>query len=102
MPCKLRAVLFPDAALARRIEAAECRLSLAIVDAVLARGGDAFAVPLGEGAAVFSGSGLPINKVIGAGFGAPSPRARGQLSSDASPTRAAPSASRFLHWPILR
>lgn len=66
-------MLFPDAALARRIEAAECRLSLAIVDAVLARGGDAFAVPLGEGAAVFSGSGSPINKVIGAGFGAPIP-----------------------------
>jgi hypothetical protein len=66
-------VPFPDAALARRIEAAECRLSLAIVDAVLARGGDAFAVPLGEGAAVFSGSGSPINKVIGAGFGAPIP-----------------------------
>jgi hypothetical protein len=57
--------------MARRIEAAECRLSLAIVDAVLARGGDAFAVPLGGGAAVFSGSGSPINKVIGVGFGAP-------------------------------
>jgi hypothetical protein len=64
-------VLFPDAALARRIEGAECRLSLAIVDAVLARGGDAFAVPFGGGAAVFSGAGSPINKVIGVGFGAP-------------------------------
>ena len=71
MPCKLRDVLFADAALARRIEGAECRLSLSIVDAVLARGGDAFAVPLGGGAAVFSGAGSPINKVIGVGFGEP-------------------------------
>jgi hypothetical protein len=46
-------------------------LSLSIVDAVLARGGDAFAVPLGGGAAVFSGAGSPINKVIGIGFGEP-------------------------------
>ena len=71
MPCKLRDVLFADAALARRIEGAECRLSLSIVDAVLARGGDAFAVPFGGGAAVFSGAGSPINKVIGVGFGEP-------------------------------
>jgi len=62
-------VLFADVALARRIETAECGLSLAIVDAVLARGGDAFAVPLGGGAAVFTGTGSPINKVIGVGFG---------------------------------
>ena len=71
MPCKLRDVLFADVALARRIEEAECRLSLSIVDAVLARGGDAFAVPVGGGAAVFSGAGSPINKVIGVGFGEP-------------------------------
>jgi hypothetical protein len=64
-------VLFADAALARRIEAAECQLSLAVVDAVLTRGGDAFAVPLGGGAAVFTGAGSPINKVIGLGFGEP-------------------------------
>jgi hypothetical protein len=62
-------VLFADTVLARRIEAAECRLSLSIVDAVLARGGDAFAVPLGAGAAVYTGRGSPINKVIGLGFG---------------------------------
>jgi hypothetical protein len=66
-------MLFPDTPLARRIESAECRLSVAIVDAAVARGGDAFAVHLGGGAAVFSGAGSPINKVIGIGFGEPIP-----------------------------
>ena len=66
--CMLRVMLFADAALARRVEAAECRLSMAVVDAIIARGGDAFSVPLGGGAAVFSGTGSPINKVIGLGF----------------------------------
>ena len=71
--CKLRLVLFADTVLARRVEAAECRLSLAIVEAVLRRGGDAFAVPLGTGAAVFTGAPSPISKIIGAGFSEPVP-----------------------------
>jgi ribosomal protein S18 acetylase RimI-like enzyme len=66
-------MLFADTTLARRIEAAECRLSLDVVDAVSARRGDAFAVPLGGGAAVFTGAGSPVNKVIGLGFQDPIP-----------------------------
>ena len=61
-------MLFADRTLAGRVEAAECRLSLAIVDAVVARGSDAFSLPVNGGAAVFSGAGSPINKVIGIGF----------------------------------
>ena len=72
-------MLFADTTLARRIETAECRLSLSIVDAVLARGGDAFAVPLGGGAAVFTGAGSPINKVIGLGFGEPAPESAWEM-----------------------
>jgi hypothetical protein len=56
------AMLFADTTLARRIEAAECRLSLDLVDAVAARRGDAFAVPLGGGAAVFTGRGHPSTR----------------------------------------
>jgi ribosomal protein S18 acetylase RimI-like enzyme len=61
-------MLFADIALARRIERAECRLSMGIAEAVVARAGDAFVVPVRGGAAVFSGAGSPINKVIGVGF----------------------------------
>jgi hypothetical protein len=65
-------MLFADAALATRIETAECALSLAIVQAVARRGADALSIPIGGGAAVFTGVGSPINKVVGAGFaGAP-------------------------------
>jgi GNAT superfamily N-acetyltransferase len=62
-------MLFADRDLARRIERAECQLSCAIVDAVRARAADAFAMPLGGGAAVYTGTASPINKVIGIGFG---------------------------------
>ena len=51
-------MLFADRTLAGRVEAAECRLSLAIVDAVVARGSDAFSLPVNGGAAVFSGAGI--------------------------------------------
>ena len=61
-------MLFADRTLAGRVEAAECRLSVAIVNAVIARGGDAFSLRVNGGAAVFSGAGSPINKVIGIGF----------------------------------
>jgi hypothetical protein len=64
-------MLFADAALACRIEAAECRLSLAIKEVSAARGGDTFSLPVGGGAAVFTGAGSPINKVIGVGFAGP-------------------------------
>jgi hypothetical protein len=46
----LRHMLFADVALARRIEGAECRLSIGIAQAVVARAGDAFVVRLGGGA----------------------------------------------------
>lgn len=54
--------------LARRIEAVETRLSLAMVD-VTRRSGDAsaFGVPIGSGAAVYCGPGAPMTKVIGVG-----------------------------------
>jgi GNAT superfamily N-acetyltransferase len=62
-------MLFADAALAGRVEAAECRLSVEIAAAVRARpGSDVVSVPIGGGAAVFTGPGAPINKVIGVGF----------------------------------
>lgn len=59
-------------ALAERIEAAETRLSLAML-AVTQRHGDAsaFSVPVGRGAAVYCGPGAPMTKVIGVGIGAP-------------------------------
>ncbi|BCS34195.1 hypothetical acetyltransferase, GNAT family protein [Luteitalea sp. TBR-22] len=59
-------------AIAERVEAAETRLSLAMLD-VTRREGDAsaFAVPVGRGAAVYCGPGAPMTKVIGAGIGVP-------------------------------
>ena len=59
-------------ALAERIEAAETRLSLAML-AVTRQQGDAeaFSVPVGRGAAVFFGPGAPMTKVIGVGLGEP-------------------------------
>ena len=62
-------MLFADIAMARRIESAECRLSSDIANAFKARGRDAFTRPVAGGAAVFTGSGTPFNKLIGAGFG---------------------------------
>jgi ribosomal protein S18 acetylase RimI-like enzyme len=69
--CMLRHMPCADIALARRIERAECRLSIGTAQAVIARAGDAFVVRFGGGAAVFSGSGSPLNKVIGVGFDGP-------------------------------
>jgi GNAT superfamily N-acetyltransferase len=65
-------MLFADVVLARRVEAAECRLSVEIAAAVRARPGtDVVSMPIGGGAAVFTGLGAPINKVIGIGFAGP-------------------------------
>ncbi|WP_396626845.1 GNAT family N-acetyltransferase [Luteitalea sp.] len=59
-------------ALAERIEAAETRLSLAMLDVTRRQGEpSAFSVPVGTGAAVYCGPGSPMTKVIGAGIGAP-------------------------------
>ena len=65
-------MLFADVALAGRIEAAECRLSLEVAAAVRARAAaDVVSIPIGGGAAVFTGLGAPVNKVIGVGFAGP-------------------------------
>lgn len=59
-------------ALARRIEAAETRLSLAMARVVRDQGrADAFAVPIGSGAAVYCGPGEPMTKVIGVAVAEP-------------------------------
>ena len=59
-------------ALARRIEAAEVRLSLAMADVVRRSGhDDAFAIGIGSGAAVYCGPGEPMTKVIGVGIAEP-------------------------------
>lgn len=59
-------------ALARRIEAAETRLSLAMAASSLAAGvDDAFGLPLAGGAAVYCGPGAPMTKVIGLGMDRP-------------------------------
>ena len=65
-------MLFADVALAGRIEAAECRLSVEVAAAVRARSAaDVVSIPIGGGAAVFTGVGAPMNKVIGVGFTGP-------------------------------
>jgi len=59
-------------AVARRIEGAETRLSLSMVDASLSVGvGEAFALPVAGGAAVYCGPGSPMTKVIGLGLERP-------------------------------
>jgi len=66
--------MFADVALARRIEAAEARLSEGVVRLVMARRPQSrsFVEALAGGVAVFGGPGSPFNKVVGAGFdGAP-------------------------------
>jgi GNAT superfamily N-acetyltransferase len=69
-------MLLADRDLARRVEAAESALSQAVFDAVRARGGASFALPIAGGLAVFTGAGSAINKVIGVGFeGVPDPAA---------------------------
>jgi hypothetical protein len=62
--------MFADVRLARRIEAADCRLIGAAAEAHRARtGSDAvMARPLGGGLAVFTVPGAPWNKVAGLGF----------------------------------
>jgi GNAT superfamily N-acetyltransferase len=64
-------MLFADIALARRTEAAECRLSMDIAESFRGKGRDAFVVPVAGGAVVFAGTESPFNKLIGAGFGDP-------------------------------
>ena len=59
-------------ALARRIEAAEVRLGLAVVDGARERGDTVvFAERVGSGVAVYCGPGAPMTKVIGAGVAEP-------------------------------
>jgi ribosomal protein S18 acetylase RimI-like enzyme len=59
-------------ALARRIEAAESRLSLAMAAGSKAAGTpDVFGMKVNGGAAVFCGNGAPMTKVIGVGIQAP-------------------------------
>ncbi len=58
--------------LARRIEAAETRLSLALAEVSRAHHDpNAFALRIGSGAAVYSGPGAPMTKVIGVGIAEP-------------------------------
>jgi GNAT superfamily N-acetyltransferase len=66
-------MLFADDALARRIEAAECRLMTDYADAVAARAGRArvFVAALADGVAVHVGEPAPCNKLIGAGLAGP-------------------------------
>ena len=59
-------------AVARRVEAAEARLSLAMADVTSRRGlAPAFGLAVGSGAAVYCGPGAPMTKVIGVGVSEP-------------------------------
>lgn len=59
-------------AIARRIEAAEARLSLAMADVTRRAGAaPAFGLAIGGGAAVYCGPGAPMTKVIGVGVSEP-------------------------------
>ena len=57
--------LFADLELVKRIERCEARLLAAVVSGC---GGDAFAVPVGSGYALFSGVDSPFTKLAGFGF----------------------------------
>jgi ribosomal protein S18 acetylase RimI-like enzyme len=61
--------MFCSTALAARIEHAEAGLIAAGTEAARQRGGAAFAIPIGGGAACFAGETSPFNKVVGLGFG---------------------------------
>lgn len=64
--------MFCSIALARRIEQAETRLSLEMVESARAGGVEgAFGMRIGGGAAVYCGNGSPMTKVIGLGLLAP-------------------------------
>jgi ribosomal protein S18 acetylase RimI-like enzyme len=58
-------------ALARRVEAAEARLSLAMADVTRRTAPAAFGLAIGTGAAVYCGAGAPMTKVIGVGLSEP-------------------------------
>ena len=58
-------------ALARRIEAAEARLSLAMAAVTRRSVPEAFGLAIGTGAAIYCGAGAPMTKVIGVGVGEP-------------------------------
>jgi hypothetical protein len=60
--CMLRHMPCADIALARRIERAECRLSIGTAQAVIARAGDAFVVRFGGGAASFLAADHPSTR----------------------------------------
>ncbi|MGW5320027.1 GNAT family N-acetyltransferase [Nocardia thailandica] len=63
------AVLFCDAGLAARVEAAETAAIVGGVESGLRRGSGGFVQRFGGGAACFGGAGSPLNKVVGVGFG---------------------------------
>jgi GNAT superfamily N-acetyltransferase len=60
--------MFASAALARRIEAAEARLTLSCGRAIARRVPSALVRELGAAAAVFAGADSPMDKVLGLGF----------------------------------
>jgi GNAT superfamily N-acetyltransferase len=64
-------MLFATASLARRIEQAECRLTMDAARIAARRRSDVMIGPIAGGAAVFTGPGEPYNKAIGLGFGPP-------------------------------
>jgi ribosomal protein S18 acetylase RimI-like enzyme len=61
-------MLFATASLARRIEAAECRLTVEAAEIAARRRNDVLVAPIGGGAAVYTGPGEPFNKMLGLGF----------------------------------
>lgn len=61
-------MLAATASLARRIETAECRLTVDCAEIIRERRSDVFVGALNGGAAVYAGPGQPFNKVIGLGF----------------------------------
>lgn len=56
---------------AAKIEAAERDLCAGLAELARACGEDAFASPIGGGAAIYAGAGAPCNKVIGVGLAGP-------------------------------
>ena len=83
--------LFADTALARRVEGAECELSMAVARAAQGRdGAEGLIFPVAGGAAVFVRPGSPMNKLIGAGFDGPGDAASLAAIEDAFRERAAP------------
>jgi ribosomal protein S18 acetylase RimI-like enzyme len=77
-------MFFADARLARRVEAADCRLIADAARTVAARqGADGVLVrEIGGGVAVFAGAGAPWNKLAGLGFGGLDEAALGEIERE--------------------